>query len=386
MNQISFTILSIATTCSLVSGNENHVGTKNLRASRLFESVSRMLDHCTPSPVPAPSPSPTLTPIATYSDKMFVPSDGESGDNFGGTCSMYEDLVAISAQGNEYFGSVYLFDLDGNELTKLRPTVVEEDTFQGLSLHEKIAIGFYDKNIVQVFFHDGELEKTITCEDCEEFGFAVATHKNKVVISGKQDLSHKLFVYSTSGELLKTHNVGVEMSLFNIVDLAISDDFIVWTSFSKTCVYSNSGDYSKISEIEVAGSTNALSGERLVIGYFGENNMSGAAYLYDIYGTLIKELEHDDLFFSGFGSKVAMTDSKILVSQAQYYDESDGMIAGSVSIYSSSGDFEEMILSPNPQQFGYYGSCLSAYGSHYVVGASGEDEIGEGGVAYLFSF
>jgi len=363
MNQISFTILSIATTYSLVSGNENHVGTKNLRASRLFESVSRMLDNCTPSPVPAPSPSPTLsptlTPIATYSDKMFVPSDGESGDNFGAICSMYEDLVAISAQGNENFGSVYLFDLDGNELTKLRPTVVEEDTFHGLSLHEKIAIGFYDKNIVQVFSQDGDLKR----------------------------LSHvRIVKNSESGELLKTHDVGVEMSWFNIVDLAISDDFIVWTSFSKTCVYSNSGDYSKISEIEVAGSTNALSGERLVIGYFGENNMSGAAYLYDIDGTLIKELEHDDLFFSGFGSKVAMTDSKILVSQAQYYDESDGMIAGSVSIYSSSGDFEEMILSPNPQQFGYFGSCLSAYGSHYVVGASGEDEIGEGGVAYLFSF
>lgn len=332
-----------------------------------------MLDelNCTPNPSPAPTintgptkntPAPvtdtsTLQPSSqpspSSSSNKLVASDGEPGDRFGSVCSMYEDRIVIGApkSGSNDSGAVYLFNIDGSELRKIVGNGEHRDEFgTSVSMSEKVVVGTYNR-YVHIFSQDGNFERAVDSEDNSYFKDEdVATHEGIIAISGSQNFSDKVFIYSTSGDLLKVITGGRAIS--------ITDETIVTTGFSGTLVYSNSGNFPQ------------------VVGDHTANSYNGAAYLYKTDGTLIKALDRgDNTSTSYFGSSVAITGEKIVIGSSHDNDSN-----GSISIYSAiTGDFEEKIVAPDPDDL-WFGSSICTSGSHYVVGAV------LSGAAYIFQF
>lgn len=257
-----------------------------------------------------------------------------------------------------------------------------------VSIDEKVVVGTWGNwaNYVQVFSrHDGEYERSITCDDCSDFGDHVATHGNRIVIDGEKNDRGRLFIYSSSdGELLKVFE---ERGDTIINDVAISEHVVVSIGSSKTYVYSNSDGFPKIAEIEMGGGSVSTSGDLLVIGDGYANNDDGVAYLYRTDGTLVKVLDRNaNTIGSRFGYSVDITDEKIIVGAS--HDDNGGINIGSTFIYSTAGEFEEKILAPQDRQDNdRFGISVCASGKYYLVGANGVDGNGSSsGAAYLFRF
>jgi len=314
--------------------------------------------------------------------KDFVASDGSYEDEFGSSCSMANDLVAIGAEGaDEDRGAAYLFHMDGTEVAKLIPGYDGEDNDRfgwSVAMDEKVVVGSHG-DYIRVFSRNGIYERTITCADCSEFGQRVATHGNLIVTTGLQNSTEKLFIYATEdGQILKTLEQEDVIS-----DVAMSEQFIVSTSTEysrgKTIIYNNtSPDFMEIAEINQGGLKVAVSGDRIVIGEESEYGLDGEAWLYKTDGTLVTALE-DASLESSFGGSVAITDDKVLVGA--FLDDDDYSNTGSVFIYSAvTGEFIEKVLSPDARAWDYFGSSVCTSGSYYVVGASGDNT----GAAYLF--
>lgn len=338
----------------------------------------------------------------------FVASDGAKWDNFGASCSISGDFVVIGSTkvGHDNVGAAYLFNINGNEIKKLTPgDDGDDDDYFGwtLSMDEKIVIGTWRGNYVQVFSLEGNYERTITCDDCSSyefglgngFGGSVATHGDRIVTSAFYLTTFKLFIYTTEGELLKELETGPIYDVA-ISDIAISDKFIVTSARgSKTVLYENSApEFPIISEIEQGGNSIAIAGDKLVIGDYWENDFNGAAYLYNTAGKLIKTLDRQNSSErSAFGASVEITDEKVLIS-APNDDCKNG--SGSVFIYSAdTGECIEKITAPDGKANDNFGDSVCASDSHYMVGAPGfgtpwwVDFVGNGcssGAAYLYQF
>lgn len=379
----------------------------NETTTGLFHIVANiMFDNCCDYSSPSPSSSPTLFPSEretettaspssqvtsalsfivsdsaspTYSEKKLLASDGVARDEFGNSCSMSEDVIVIGApmEGDEYTGAAYVFNLDGSEVNKITPDSDagnSENFGHAVSVDEKIVIGTSWNNYIRVTSLRGYYERTISCDDCSIFGSVLATHGETIVATGGIDSSYNLynlFIYSTNGTMLEM--IEEEGDEINAVD--ISDDVIVSTTAYKTFVYSISSDFATISEIEMGGWAVATYGDRIVIGnevaYGGYN---GAAFLYNINGTHIKDLESTSDFL--FGTSVDITAEKIIIGTHP---------AASVSIYSTeTGEFEETV-SPAPDTG--LGRCVGMSGSYFVSGAPDVDDNGYlSGAGYIFTF
>eukprot|EP00594_Rhizosolenia_setigera_P001665 CAMPEP_0178947090 /NCGR_PEP_ID=MMETSP0789-20121207/4649_1 /TAXON_ID=3005 /ORGANISM="Rhizosolenia setigera, Strain CCMP 1694" /LENGTH=303 /DNA_ID=CAMNT_0020627157 /DNA_START=1319 /DNA_END=2230 /DNA_ORIENTATION=- len=288
---------------------------------------------------------------------MITSPDG--AERFGWSCSISNELVVIGASGaNLFTGEAYLFSLDGTELSKLEPGDDGESfhTFgESVSMDEKIVVGTQTSNYIRVFSREGIYERTIRCDDCDNFGKRVATLGDKIVTSGEQNSLEKLFIYSTEGELLNEIENEDEEA---IDDIAISEQYIVSTgSSSKTIIYSNSApDFPKLTEIDKEGDNVAVSGDKLVIG----NEWAGAAYLYSIDGTLDKELESNGAS-SSFGESVDITDDYVVVGAPT--GNSSALIFSSVT-----GELIETVTNPNDLSSSGFGKAVCASDSYYIVG------------------
>jgi len=322
---------------------------------------------------------PSYTPI--YEEKKIVAPNG----SFSGPCSISNNLVVIGASGVGYSGAAYLFHLDGTEVAKLSPEndgIVSNNFGASVSIDEKIVVGSTRSDYVRVFSRQGAYERTIMCDNCSNFGFAVATLGNVIVVTGTINGSWywlKPLVYSIEGEFLKT----LEQEDEEFLSVAISENFIVSTGWTidiidegtlgylgKTIIYSNSApNFHKIAEIDRPGSFVAVAGERLVV------SRGTGVWLYKTDGTLIKTLRQDGTENLTYGVRVAITDDKVLVGAAG--DDVGGENTGSVFIYSAvTGEFIMKITAPDGEANDYFGDSVCASDSYFVVEG--------GGAAYLF--
>ena len=279
----------------------------------------------------------------SFSKKLIAP-DGEADDGFGYTVAISSSVAVVGAHVDDDFtGAAYIFQLNNTaNVTKITaPEGAADDRF-GWSVAisgDIIAVGaLFD---VFLFTSDGEFITELTPEDGNTmFGNSVALTDEVIVVGGFRDSEDtgSVHVYSTDGEYL---------TRLEAPDGAANDQF---------------------------GYDVAVFRDTIVVG----SPLEGAAYIYSVDGTLIKKLTPLSYDNSGqFGRSVTVSE-EIMAIGAHLNDNFSGVAAGVVYIYKKNGEFMERLFAFDGEGNEYFGSDVSIEGDYLVVGANGDDDLGEG--------
>jgi Tol biopolymer transport system component len=207
-------------------------------------------------------------------------SDGAASDQFGNSVAIGSGRIVVGAYGNNangsgtYTGSVYVFDLDGTQLTKIAASDGAASDFFGISVAaggNKIVVGSYqdDDNgaasgSVYTYNLDGTNENKIIPSDgvaADQFGESVAVGDNKIVVGAPgYDIDPITFTNFNSGKIY-------------IYDLDGTNELII-TNLNLTTMDS-------------LGRSLAVGNDRLVAGILDDDNgqNSGAVYIYKTANT-----------------------------------------------------------------------------------------------------
>ncbi len=134
----------------------------------------------------------------------------------------------------------------------------------------------------------------------------------------------------------------------------------------------------------------SISGDRLIVGAFGDDSERGAAYLFEFDGTSWDEVQKltasDSVVFHDFGISVAISGTRAVVGA--FGDPVNGTFAGAAYVFDRSGAAwsESAKLNHAAAAAGdNFGISVSVQGTRVVVGADGVDGAGSSrGAAYVF--
>jgi hypothetical protein len=207
-------------------------------------------------------------------------SDGAASDQFGNSVAIGSDRIVVGAYGNNdngsgsYSGSVYVFDLDGTQLTKITASDAAAGDFFGISVAaggNKIVVGSYgdDDNgsysgSVYTYNLDGTNENKIIPSDgvaADNFGSSVAVGDNKIVVGARgYDIDPITFTNYNSGKIYTYDLDGTNELIITNLNLT-TQDFL--------------------------GESLAVGNGRLVAGIRDDDNGrdSGAVYIYKTANT-----------------------------------------------------------------------------------------------------
>eukprot|EP00594_Rhizosolenia_setigera_P015957 CAMPEP_0178974122 /NCGR_PEP_ID=MMETSP0789-20121207/22234_1 /TAXON_ID=3005 /ORGANISM="Rhizosolenia setigera, Strain CCMP 1694" /LENGTH=408 /DNA_ID=CAMNT_0020662327 /DNA_START=774 /DNA_END=2000 /DNA_ORIENTATION=- len=351
-------------------------------------------DSPSPSTNSSPTPVPSISASPTYDEKKLVASDGENSDLFGWACSVTDDFVVIGASDK---GAAHLFRLDGTQVRKL----TLDNVFKfgiSVSIDEKVVVGSTGRSLA-IYSLEGIIERTLSCsaDECEGLGNSVATYGDRIVTfksTSSSEAKSVIVIYTTAGDVLKEIKLDDGGAERSVASVDISAQYIV-ASGLQTTVYSNEApDFPVISEFHnlndeqqqktVKAETPlikvAVAGDRVVLGDRDANDSNGGAWLYNVDGTLVKELDRQDSASNSFfGWDVGITDEKVFVGAPM-----DSETLGNVFVYSAAtGDFIEKIASPDGVAGSLFGSCMDFSDNSDVIGAAGENSFT--GAAYVMN-
>lgn len=272
------------------------------------------------------------TTVPTLSTILYAP-DGAEVDYFGYSVAVSKKIVVVGAfqddDNGSNSGSIYLFNVDGTYITKLKPSDgAASDNFGGsvdigcgrivAGSHGADYDGYTNAGAFYIFDLYGTQLKKVKMPSPATggfFGFRVAIGCNRIIASD----------YTTGG---KVHLFDIDGNLIKTI----------------TAYDAASGD--------VFGSSIAINNNRIVIGAGGDDDNgsnSGSAYIYDIYGNFIKKItainggvdsNYTNDFFGGTygtfpprGKSVTIGDGIIAVASAN-----DNYGTGSVNIFDINGN------------------------------------------------
>jgi len=188
----------------------------------------------------------------------LVPSDGASGDWFGSSVAVGSNRIVVGASGDSdngtYSGSAYIYDIDGNQLTKLVPSDGAANDYFGYSVaigSDIIVVGSVGAESVYMYDLDGNFITKITSSDNDDyvyqFGYSLAVGNGRIV-AGARGLKERIYIFDLNG---------------NKLDKIISD---------------------ADSNLDNFGSSVAVGSGRIVVGASGDSDngsYSGSAYIYE---------------------------------------------------------------------------------------------------------
>ena len=254
------------------------------------------------------------------------PSDLANSDSFGHSLAATESRLVVAAPQqtitNTYEGSVYIFDIDGNQLGK----IVASDP-----------------------------------QDSRHFGRSIALSDTRIVVGGRDDnvkgnKAGSAYVFDINGtQLAKLYAPDAQSYDYFGYSIAVSDTrIVVGTRWN----VHDDGDPVN----------------------HPHNNLKGAAYIFDTNGNFIKTLQPNDLSAANsagqggakFGYSVACSNGRIVVSCK------DG---SSVYIFNNDGDQLAKIISSDHSSGDNFGWGLGVSDTNIVVGAPQNDTAGS---AYIF--
>jgi len=254
-------------------------------------------------------------------------SDGAAGDVFGAPVSIGSGRIVVGSRWDDdngtNSGSAYIFDLDGNELTKITASDGTEFDVFGWSLAVdcgRIVVGApldddngTDSGSAYIFDLDGNQLAKITASDGaagDEFGYSVAVGSGRIVVGADYADGEN---GTDSGSAYIFDLDGNQLAKIIASDGAAGDQF---------------------------GISLAVGSGRIVVGanWDGDNGVkSGSAYVFDLDGNQLDKITASDgAADDNFGYSVAVGSGKIIISA--FFDDDNGTNSGSAYIYSLSED------------------------------------------------
>jgi hypothetical protein len=314
---------------------------------------------------------------------IITASDGDIDDYFGGGVSIANGRIVISATGNDIngpsSGSVYIFDLDGNEVGIITASNGGQSDLFGVGLAVgcgKIVVGapYYglDGGIAYIYNLDGTGEIILNNASIDDFsiynydyfGFDVAVGNGRIVIG-----AWGVELPGGGG------SSSIQDGMAYIFDL--NGHYIARIDAGSTTNASDDPDF---------GYSVAVGCGRIVIGARDEDSTtsvsnSGAVYIYDLNGVLIKRVEqYDPSTNDRFGHRVAVGCGRIVVSTIL-----DNSSRGAVYVFDLDGNFLEKITASDAAASDYFGSDVSIANGRIVIGAYFNDINGSNsGSAYIY--
>ena len=143
------------------------------------------------------------------------------------------------------------------------------------------------------------------------------------------------------------------------------------------------------------GSSVSLSGDRALIGAYGDDDNggeSGSAYIFDfsggVWGQTTKLTASDGVVDDQFGISVSLSGDRVLIGA--WGDDDNGGQSGSAYIFDFTGGVwgQTAKLTATDGAFGhFFGNKVSLSGDRALIGAIGDDDNGgSSGSAYIFDF
>ena len=141
----------------------------------------------------------------------------------------------------------------------------------------------------------------------------------------------------------------------------------------------------------------AISGDHAIVGAYGEGDaggtFSGKAYIYNVStGALVHTINNPNAYGSSgsdlFGMTLAISGDRAIIGA--FGEDEVGTYSGKAYIYNvSTGALVHTLDNPNPYSSGtedYFSGNVAISGDHAIVGAYGEDDAGgdSSGKAYIF--
>jgi Tol biopolymer transport system component len=303
-------------------------------------------------------------------ETKITPSDGAAGDFFGYSVAVGCNKIVVGAHGNDddgfRSGSAYIFDLNGNQLAKItaRDSVdFDEFGFKVAVGCNKIVVGARgdddngdDSGSVYIYDLDGTNETKITASDGtagDEFGTSVAVGNGKIVVGAVDNGTEpgSVYIYNLDG----TNETKITAS-----DGVVGDEF---------------------------GSSVAVGNGKIVVGASRDDDNgtdTGSVYIYDLDGTNeTKITASDGTAGDRFGWSVAVGNGKIVVSA--YLDDDIADNAGSVYIYDLDGTNEIKITVSDGAIGDRFGRSVAVGNGKIVVGAYDDGSLYVSGSAYIYN-
>ena len=262
----------------------------------------------------------TTTPS---NETKITASDGATDDNFGSSVAVGSGIICVGTYRHSFAsGAVYVFDLDGTQLTKIAGNAI----FPPLPIFSG-------------------------------FGKAIAVGSGRICVGTYREddngpVSGAAFLYDLDGTLL---------AKIKPSDGATND------YFSRGAVAVGSG--------------------RIVVGAYGDDDngsASGSAYIFDLDGTQLAKIKPSDGATNDyFGSSVAVGSGRICVGA--YGDGDNGNFSGSAYIFDLDGTQVAKIDASDGATSDFFGVSTAVGSGRIVVGAHLDDDNGSlSGSAYIY--
>ena len=269
-------------------------------------------------------------------------------------------------------------------------------------------------NVVQNRFRDPLTTKTLSiandftqlkkiqASDAQQdyrFGVSVAVSDTRIVVGSLGSAS--AYIFDINGNFiakLEPSPGSVYIGYFVAVSntrIVVSNDasgdvhiFDINGNFIAKIQGYNSPDYIKF------GASVAVSDTRIVVGAIQDDNEVGSAYIFDINGNELAKIQafdppgtSDAVQYSYFGTKVAVSDNRIVVGAFGYPLQEGGYPdnTGAAFVFDIDGNELAKIRSSDLQGGDYFGVSVAVSDTRIVVGAMLEDTTAvDAGSAYIF--
>ena len=370
-------------------------------------------------------------------ESKLLASDGEPGDQYGGTVSVSGDRIVSGSRWDDDngsdSGSIYVNSWDGSNWVESK--IIASDGAMGDEFGYSVSVSgdrivagsrFNDENApnagsAYIYDWDGNswVETKIMASDGspgEQFGFSVSISGDRVVVGTIKDgdngpSSGSTYIYDWDGsswiETKILPSDGSQLDFFGF-SVSVSGDRILVGSRDDDDNGTNSGsvyiydwDGSSWVETKLTASDGALhdlfgfsvsiSGDRLVVGAINDDDNgsdSGSIYVYDWDGSNwieTKIVSSDGAAGDRFGNSVSVFSDRIVVGAPW---EKDGVVlSGSIYIYDWDGSnwIETKVLSSDRENGDSFGWAVSVSQDYILAGALGDDENGFGsGSTYIY--
>jgi len=353
-------------------------------------------------------------------ETKITASDGAADDSFGGSVAVGCGRIVVGAYQDDdngsASGSAYIFDLDGNQLTKITASDGVLNDFFGESVaigSGRIVVGAYgdDDNGSQsgsayIFDLDGTQLAKITASDGDtqdRFGGSVAVGCGRIVVGAEQNSDNgsytgSAYIFDLDGtQLAKIMPSDAAGGKLFGRSVAVGSGRIVVGAFGDSTAYIFDLDGTQLAKITASdGPTNnffgnsvAVGNGRIVVGADDDDDNgsnSGAAYIFDINGTqLAKITASDGADGDRFGEAVAVGNGRIVVGA--WADDDNASASGSAYVFDLDGNQLAKITASDGDVADLFSKSAVAIGNGRIVVGAYQDDVGANenqGSAYIY--